>query len=206
MTASISDQWSIDADLGLRFKSKFKERSQQLLRAGVSYWPKSNLKVHLGIANMGFYRENRLDRNEYRVYEELVLKNKFNKFQLKHRLRIEERYFLSTDHEILRDQGEFNMRYIYLIKVFVPIWQPQDSRRIHQLGLILSEEIFLNSGRNIQYNHIDQNRVVGGLAMKLNSPWSFELAYQNHFIVRNEPQTYHMKHIVWLSSKFRFSL
>ena len=51
--------------------------------------------------------------------------------------------------------------------------------------LFASDEVFLNFGRNIQYNIFDQNRVIGGVGFRFSKMLSAELSYLNQIVLKS---------------------
>jgi hypothetical protein len=72
--------------------------------------------------------------------------------------------------------------------------------------LNIGDEIFLNAGKEIVYNVLDQNRFVVGPAIRFPSGWQAGLAYNFQFGVANVPSTYLKSNIFWLTTRYSLDL
>jgi hypothetical protein len=93
---------------------------------------------------------------------------------IQQRLRIDERFIHKNNGKELLDGYDFNFRFRYRLQV---------TYRINKLEatnatiLKLSDELIVNAGKNIVYNHFDQNRIYVGIEQGINKTISAELGY-----------------------------
>ena len=139
---------------------------QLLLRTGVGYDLADNANLLLGY---GFIRsENFEDEvvNEHRIYQQLITKQKFNRFKLQHRYRFEQRFV----------EGDFRLRFRYFLGVNYSLWKESEGPKEWYLSIY--DEVFLNTVQNV----FDRNRLYGGVGYRINKSLRFEFGYMNQFL------------------------
>jgi hypothetical protein len=112
---------------------------------------------------------------EKRIVQEVNLSNPLTKrLIIQQRLRIDERFIHKNNGKELLDGYDFNFRFRYRL---------QAAYRINKLEatnatiIKLSDELMVNAGKNIVYNHFDQNRIYVGIEQGINKTISAELGY-----------------------------
>jgi hypothetical protein len=112
---------------------------------------------------------------EIRPNQEIDVSNTLAKrLILQHRLRIDERFMRKNNGEELLDGYDFNFRFRYRLQVNYRL--SSDSAK-NKTTFKVSNEIMLNTGKNIVYNQFDQNRIYAGCEQELNKKISVELGY-----------------------------
>lgn len=144
---------------------------QLLLRTGIGYNVADNVNLLLGY---GFIRSenyiNEVDKvvvNEHRIFQQLITKQKFNKFGLQHRYRFEQRFV----------ESDFRLRFRYFLGVTYSLWKDNEGPK--EFYLSMYDEIFLNT---VHQNVYDRNRLYGGVGYRLSSDLRFEVGYMNQFL------------------------
>lgn len=166
-----SKKWGLWFDAHLRLKDNFVgDLSQGIVRGGPMYYLSDDVRltaayayVHTfpapGHANIGL--------PEHRPWQQVQWFQRGPKARLTQAIRLEERFRRKTlnDNE-LGDGYNFNWRIRYAFALFVPITQ----KRFEPGGLqfLTNNELFINFGKNIVYNHFDQNRLFLGLVYQVN--------------------------------------
>ncbi len=157
----LTNKWGIWADAHLRLKDNFVgDLSQGIVRAGPMYYLSDDVRltaayayVHTfpapGHANIGL--------PEHRPWQQVQWFMRGSKARLMQWVRLEERFRRKTlnDNE-LGDGYNFNWRIRYNFALFIPITK----KRFEPGGLqfLVNDELMVNFGKNIVYNHFDQNR------------------------------------------------
>jgi len=160
----VSDNLSIQAQTQFRFYEVASELEQFKIRAGATYKFTKALSVSAGYAyfrtDPSYTSNQPLEFNEHRLYEDISLSNSFGKLGIKHRYRIEHRFF---DFEDGNDTRHW-MR--YMLKLSYPVTE--------QISVDLYDEIFIN----LQTPLFGQNWLGGGVSYKLNDLLKLRAGYQ----------------------------
>jgi hypothetical protein len=150
---------------------------QLLIRTGIGYnlTQNTNLLGGYGYILSDNYIANsntKIDFEEHRIYQQLIIKNRINKLSVQHRYRFEQRFFGSDRPD------QFKLRFRYFINMNLPITHFPNGR---QLYLSAYNEVFLNTEGII----FDRNRLYGGLGFKLNKSLKFEIGYMNQLFTNS---------------------
>lgn len=165
-----------------RLKDGLNGMNEYQLRTAVGYRPRQNIAFFQGYTYVNFYRADRIQ--EHRSYQQAGLGHVlFDRIQVLHRLRAEQRFIERTD-------GCAN-RLRYLLRMARPI---KDSRWY----LVTSDELFvnLNSVNGGPQAGFDQNRLYGGLGRQLNNKLRFEVGYQFQYISQPNPLAEKANHVL----------
>jgi len=140
--------------------------NQLLLRTGIGYnLSENNNNILLGYAFIQSHTYidsvNKITKNENRIFQQFITKEKLGTFYLLNRLRLEER-FLSNDYKT---------RFRY----FLSVNKPLNKKAMEKNAIYLSayDEIFLN----FQSPVFDQNRLYGGVGYCLNNNLRIETGF-----------------------------
>lgn len=201
----INEKWNLLFDGGYRWADTFKEPSQYIIRAGLSYNIGSNIHVAAGFAHLGFYTSNELVRTEYRPYQEVGFKTLFDKITLTHRLRIEERFFRQQTISEFANANSFNFRFRYMFLLNIPLKKFNDDPQ-KELFLNLGDEIFLNAGKEVVNDVFDQNRFLVSPTYKMNEHLSLALTWNYNFSGLKRAGTYTALNVFWLQIKHNLDL
>ncbi|GAB0156852.1 hypothetical protein CHRYSEOSP005_21190 [Chryseobacterium sp. Alg-005] len=141
---------------------------QLLIRTGIGYdLTENNNNVLLGY---GFilsqpYNVNgeKTENIEHRIFQQYITKQKFGRFNLQHRYRLEERFL----------EEDFRMRFRYLLGVNIPINNKEMLPKTFYASAY--NEIFLHFDSPV----FDRNRVYGALGYVINKNMRIEAGYMN---------------------------
>lgn len=194
----INSNWSILADAGHRLRDNFSQNSQFIARAGIAYKLSANTQIAAGYAQLGYF-ETALETLEYRPYQELIIKDQFKYFDLKHRYRIEQRFFRSNV-----DNSSFNFRFRYSLMASIPIYTISEKNE-REILLKLGNEIFLNSGEDIIFNYFDQNRFIISPTIKLNKDFAISFTYNHQFGSSSSANRFNLSNVFWLQINHNFN-
>ncbi len=159
-SAAINDDWGIWAEAQYRNYDFALDMEQLLLRTAVTrnLGPDNNQQVALGYAFVHSTpyvagTDEKRSNNEHRIYQQLILKQRFGRFYGTHRYRLEERFF----------ESDFRVRFRYFISGNFCLNKPDLSKGA--VFLSAYNEIFLHADRPV----FDRNRTYGGLGYVFNN-------------------------------------
>ncbi len=140
---------------------------QLLIRTGIGYdLTENNNNVLVGygfILSQPYVNGEKRENIEHRVFQQFITKQKFGRFNLQHRYRLEERFL----------QDDFRMRFRYYLGFNIPITNKEMLPKT--LYLSAYNEIFLNLDSPV----FDRNRVYGALGFVINKNMRIEAGYMN---------------------------
>lgn len=198
---ALARKWSLFADGGYRVGDNFRHRVQYIARAALAYSISSNIHVAGGFANLGYYASAKMDKIEFRPFEELAIHNKTGTLSFSHRFRVEERFFNPVTSGKILHPGSFNFRFRYSFIAGIPLVNLSKSNPGKKILLYLGDEIFINAGRDIVYNVFDQNRIIVSPTLQINKHISFSLTWNNQFAATSSQAVYNHTQVIWLQIK-----
>lgn len=140
---------------------------QLLIRTGIGYdLTENNNNVLLGygfILSQPYVNGEKKENIEHRIFQQFITKQKFGRFNLQHRYRLEERFL----------QDDFRMRFRYMVGLNIPITHKEMLPK--SLYASVYNEIFLNFDSPV----FDRNRVYGALGYVINKNMRIEAGYMN---------------------------
>ncbi|REC80025.1 DUF2490 domain-containing protein [Chryseobacterium elymi] len=140
---------------------------QLLIRTGIGYdLTENNNNILLGygfILSQPYVNGEKKENIEHRIFQQFITKQKFGRFNLQHRYRLEERFL----------QDDFRMRFRYMIGLNIPITQKEMLPK--SLYASVYNEIFLHVDSPV----FDRNRVYGALGYVINKNMRIEAGYMN---------------------------
>jgi Protein of unknown function (DUF2490) len=112
---------------------------------------------------------------EKRGVQELDWNHSLSKrFSLQHRWRIDERFIHRNNGKELLEGYDVNVRFRYRLQVACAI---RKANTQNATILKIADELMVNAGKTIVYNHFDQNRIYVALEQKFGRHLSAELGY-----------------------------
>lgn len=198
----VAQRWNWLTDIGYRWKDSFSKKSQHLVRSGIGYQPNQTTQILQGFAHLGSYSDQRLTKIEFRPYQEILIKNKYNKLALKQRIRIEERFF----HPITTGSNTFNFRFRYALCTTIPLIKFSSIHPDKKIVLHIGDEIFVNAGNQTTNAVFDQNRIMISPTLVLNKKLSLSLTWNSQFLSTSTPAIFDQNDVVWFQVKQQFDL
>lgn len=193
----LSDKWTWLSDGGYRWKGGFDENFQYVLRTAIGYAISPAIRISTGFAHLGFYSSGKIDRVEFRPYQELLVINKFNKVGLNHRYRIEERFFNPVINGQIQTSNSFNFRFRYSLIVNIPLFNLSKDRPEMVFMVNIGDEIFINAGNNIVNRVFDQNRLVFSPTFKLSERLTVSLTWNSQFAGTSTQARFVYTNVFW---------
>lgn len=140
---------------------------QLLIRTGIGYdLTENNNNILLGygfILSQPYVKGEKTENTEHRIFQQYITKQKFGRFYLQHRYRLEERFL----------QDDFRMRFRYFLGLNIPINNKEMLPKTFY-GSVYNE-IFLHFNSPV----FDRNRVYGALGYVINKNMRIEAGYMN---------------------------
>lgn len=201
---NLNDRWAITLDGGFRWKNELDDKSQYIVRTGITHSFNSGVKVAAGFAHLGFYDNGEVVQKEYRPYQEIGYSHQLKSVQVNHRMRLEERFF--DPFGIVYNQlppNRFTLRWRYGLSANIALFNMGDGMRT---SLTIGNEIFLNldSERNIDF--FDQNRLTLSPTLHLNDNLSFAFTWNRQASYPKVADKHQYNSVLWLQIKHNFSL
>ncbi|MBN8684157.1 MAG: DUF2490 domain-containing protein [Chitinophagales bacterium] len=178
----LSQHWGIWADAHFRLKDNFVgEPSQGIIRVGPMFYINDDVRLTASYAYVHTYPapgHANVSIPEHRPWQQVQWFIRSPRTRLMQWIRLEERFrrkVLNDDE--LADGYNFNWRIRYNFAFFIPITK----KRFEKGGfhVLLNDEIFVNFGKNIVYNHFDQNRLFVGMVYQASKHAQVHLGYMN---------------------------
>lgn len=176
------------------------DMGQLYLRFGLTYLVNKQFEVTGGIVTPLYWAPDQEAPNidkvvpQFRFWQQFLLVQPIHHVKLYHQFRLEQRW----RRDFVKN-SDFNLthRFRYKILAYVPLNSTELKQKT--LFLALSEEIFMQAGKTITYDHFEDNRVTAGLGYILNDNIQLQLSYMWTFRHRGAPNVYESRHIPRLS-------
>lgn len=163
----ISSKWNWHNEIQYRNFDAGGDLEQLLIRTGIGYdVTENNNNVLLGygfILSQPYINGEKTENIEHRIFQQYITKQKFGRFNLQHRYRLEERFL----------QEDFRMRFRYLLGLNIPVSGKEMLPKT--LYASVYNEIFLHFDSPV----FDRNRVYGALGYVINKNMRIEAGYMN---------------------------
>jgi hypothetical protein len=159
--------------------------NQLLIRPAIEYRKRDNLSFMVGYLWLSSYAgENVI--NEHRIWEQLLVNNRYKRLTIINRARVEQRLF-----ENLPNAG---VRLRHMLKLNYPI-----SKRIYATA---QDELFVNANsvENGPQAGIDQNRIFAGIGIKPHRRARTEIGYQYQYVNRSDQFNDQANHAIVIQS------
>jgi len=179
LNVRLNEKWSGNFDGGYRRTDEFVNKPLQWLgRIGGTYHLNNDVSLTLGYAFFSLFTETTKSsfyRSEHRPWMRLTIIQKYNKLQIQHRYRFENRNIQKNDLDgLLTDFNSF-----YRIGYQLNLQYVLKGNKVVKGTpfLVAFNELFVNFGSSI-VNNYDQNRSFIGFGYGLNNSLSTTFGYQ----------------------------
>ena len=187
-SAAITNKWGIWGESQIRMYDYTGDLEQLLLRTAVTYnlGPDNNQQISQGYAYIrsepyNLNTEEKGVTEEHRIYQQLILKQRFSRFYLTHRYRMEERFL----------QDDFRLRFRYFISGNFCL----NKKELGPGTIFLTayNEIFLHADKPV----FDRNRLYAGLGYGISK--SLRLEAGNMWQIQETTSRPQLQVILWHS-------
>lgn len=192
-----NDKWAYYGEYHIRRRDGLNEMAQIYLRMGATYKLAQYLDVTVGFVNPYYWAPNPEDENvdkvvpQYRIWEQAVLATPFEHIKVMHQLRLEHRY--RRDY-VKGSPFELTHRFRYKLTTYIPLNHKDFGP--NTLFLSLYEEIFIQAGKSVVYNYLEDNRAFVGLGYNFNEKWQIQGGYMYSFRHDRAPNRFENRHII----------
>lgn len=136
--------------------------------------------------------ESRLMVPEHRPFQEAIIKNDLGKVIIRHRYRLEERFFRRNDGIRLLPGYNFNWRLRYQFQAQRKLFNLSKENAVH---FRIAEELMVNFGKRIIYNTFDQSRFSAAFLFNISKNMDLETGYSHWYQQRADGRSFFNRHI-----------
>ncbi len=190
-TITVAPKWSIHLEAVLRRAEYGAAQQQLLLRTGLNYTIAPNANITAGYCYVATAAYGVLPAKsafpEHRLWQQLLYKNNIGIVAMQNRFRLEQRW-VNLPVQVNKDvfaagDAVYTNRLRYMVKAAVPL----RGKTIVDKSwyAVLSNEAFVNFGKNVKLNIFDQNRAFAGLGYKIPKYGNLEFGYMNHLLFKS---------------------
>ncbi|MES2589250.1 MAG: DUF2490 domain-containing protein [Bacteroidota bacterium] len=187
-----TDKWGIHTEYQWRRNDFFENWQQSLIRIGLDYYGENGIQYTAGYAWIDTYEygSQPVAKSfiEHRIWQQLILKNKFDRIEFQHRYRTEQRFLENwvkdSDGNFKQDGFNFRQRVRYRFMATIPLSRKEMAD--NTLFLSLYDEVFIGFGKGIGKNVLDQNRISASLGWRFNKNFNVQLGYLNQYMIKTD--------------------
>lgn len=195
----LSNKWGLWTDVHVRTKENFfNNLSQIVVRPGITYYFGNDVKLTAGYSFINHFpsdNHKNISQPEHRPWQQLQWHTKYPRIKLMQWFRLEERFRRKIlNDDALADGYNFNFRLRYNILSQFALNRTAPFKT-GSFSLVLSNEVFVNAGREITYNVFDQNRFFAGFHYHVNKHDNLQFGYMNLFQQQTSGNKYRNLHI-----------
>lgn len=197
----LNNRWSYYGEHHFRRRNGFNSMGQIYLRVGGTYKLAKNLEITGGLVNPWYWAPDQKDINldkivpQWRAWEQVVQSTLYKYAKVLHQLRVEQRYARAY---LKNSPFQLTHRFRYKLTIYIPLNRRQLKPKT--VFISLYDEIFMQAGKSITYNHFEDNRAFIGLGYKINENVQIQAGYMNSFRHDGAPDLYESRSI------FRFNI
>lgn len=188
---ALSEKWGLHAEAQFRRNEGFKNPQQLLLRTGLNYYFNKQATGTIGYCFVETYPYGEFPVKtsfpEHRIWEQIQLKNTISKWELIHRFRLEQRFVnlpIGQDSAGFIFKNTYSNRFRLLHRISLPFKGSEIIDKAFYASAYL--ELFINFGKNVGLNILDQNRAYLALGYKIPKIGRVEIGYLNQLIVKSD--------------------
>lgn len=193
-TVKMSQKWDLYTEYQWRRDRWISSWQQSQVRAGVQYNLHKQVSVLAGYSFINTYvygdypiASKGYPFPEHRVYEQLVLKNPIGRFDISHRIRLEQRWVgqMTALPERSVAEWRYTNRVRYMFRLNIPLKGNTLDNNEFYVGTY--DEIFISFGEKVKNNIWDQNRFALLLGYKFNPMVRIEGGFFDQRLAQGTP-------------------
>jgi hypothetical protein len=188
--------WGVLADLHMRRDDFVNNDSFYMVRGALAYITESKKVLALGYGHMWSAPSNpdwNTYSNEDFMYQMFDFNSKIGNVSILNRFRNEQRWQQVIVNDAWTGDKVFSDRVRYLVSFNIPIFKKKNLP-----SLVISDEIFVQFGKNVVYNTFDQNWFFVGIKQSITPKLSFDFGYMNVYQQKKSGYQYDMDHTLRL--------
>ncbi|MEJ7647045.1 MAG: DUF2490 domain-containing protein [Chryseolinea sp.] len=176
-----SSRIGLHAEIQWRRNDFFSENQQLLLRTGLDFYLKHDIRFTVGYAFIETYPYGEFAVPqafpEHRIWQQLLVQQILGNVKLSHRYRLEQRMIGNSSTGQFQN-GRYENRVRYMAKATFNITNDD-----HPIFAAVYDEVFINFGKDVAYNIFDQNRLYGAIGYTISPTFKVELGYLYQIIL-----------------------
>lgn len=196
----LNEKWAYYGEYHFRRRNGLSDMGQIYLRFGITKHQSERLDLTLGFVNPYYWAPNQddpmLDKvvPQFRLWEQAIYKTPINHIKLLHQIRVEQRYKRAY---LKGSDFKLTHRFRYKFTFYVPL----NHRKFKEKTLFLGayNEFFIQTGKSITYEYMEDNRAYLGLGYKFTENFQIQAGYMNTFRFDGDPWKYEHRHIFRLN-------
>ncbi len=187
----LSEKWGLHLEAQFRRHDFGVNWQQLLLRTGINYYANANTTLTAGYCFVNTYPYGEFPVKatfpENRIWEQVQLKNQNGRFEIINRYRLEQR-FVNTptlqDGVYKPGDAVYSNRFRPMTRVSIPF----KGKEIVDKSFYVSvyDEIFVNFGKHVGYNILDQNRAYIAFGYRIPKLGRLEVGYLNQLVFKSD--------------------
>lgn len=200
-TAKVASRWSVYLDFGFRRTEWLNKWSQLLVRPGITFNVNEKISATIGVAYFSHYASNNI-KPEYRGWQQLLFSETNGRVRWSHRLRTEQRTTQKMIAGKLVDDYSYTNRYRYQFGLQIALNRPKLADKT--MYVLVAEEVFVNSGKEIRINYFDQNRISVGIGYKHNDLLNISISFMKDFIQKSQVDVFESNNVLVININHNF--
>lgn len=203
-TIKFNDHWALLADFQVRRNDFVDSDSFYFVRGAMAYMPDPKKILAFGYGHMWVAPSNpnwNTFSNEDRIYQQFQFSSKMGKVSVSNRFRNEQRWQQIIVNDLWNGDKRFTDRVRYSLSFDIPIFKKKTLP-----SLVISDEIFIQFGKDVVYNTFDQNGLFIGIKQAISPKLSFDFGYMNVYQQKYSGYQYDMNHTLRLFFYYNNSL
>lgn len=185
INAKLNDQFQLKGEFHFRSTHFLADWEQQIIRPSLVFSASNELEFSLGYSYIKNYNyasfSTPINAKEHNIWQQILIKQFFKKFNLSHRLRFEERFIDNIleleNNQFIIDGDTYKNRFRYRFTVKVPLINTDSGQ---QLYAITFDEVFLNIEK-MRPQSFQQNWMFFGLGYKFNKNITVQSGYHDAY-------------------------
>ncbi len=183
-----------------RRRNYFRDMGQVYLRFGATYLINKNLEVTGGVVTPFYWAPRQIQEQhsgnidmvvpQFRFWQQVLFVQPFSRAKVYHQIRLEQRWRRS---HVIDSPFDLTWRFRYKIMTYIPLNKPNLVNGT--LFLSAYEEIFIQTGKTIIFDHMEDNRMFIGLGYILNENIQIQAGYMWTYRHAGAPNKYEHRHI-----------
>ena len=164
------------------------------------------IQLTAGFGVNGAYALGKINRMEYRPYQDFLIRNRLGKIELNHRYRMEQRFFQFLSESKVQDKANFIFRLRYALNLNIPVITFSSDEHHRRIFFNVADEVFFNAGKNIVYNLFDQNRFTLGPFFQMNRHLIFSFTWNSQYGTTSSPGLFRSSDAFWLQVRHQVNV
>lgn len=198
----LSKHYGLWADFELHQKDHFVSNlSQSVFRLAGTYYINDNSKLTAGYTFIDYYPAEKhlhISQPEHAGWQQVQWFTNYRKKKMMQWIRLEERFRRNViDDYTLANSYTYTWRARYNIYYTLPL--SKKGIAAHKISAAIGDEIYINFGKHIVNNYLDQNRIFLGFSYMVNSHDNLVFGYMNSFQQQPAGNQYKAMNVVRLS-------